>query len=90
MDGEMQSFSHFNYHQVYYLKTGIPGRCNDAGAFSQTSLYRKLENNEVLPKKTRKMADFDVQYHLLGDSAFALKPWLIKTYRFVENLKYNI
>ncbi len=66
------------------MKSGIPGKTNDAGAFAATDLFAALENGSLLPQRRRRIDGVDVQFHLLGDSAFALKPWLMKPYIFSE------
>ena len=70
-----------NYN-FYYVITGIPGRANDAGAFKESDVFKHLEQSEAFPVSQRTFAPNNniIPYHLLGDSAFALKPWLIKPY----------
>ncbi len=77
-------FPNFFIFQVFYVKSGIPGKTNDAGAFAGTELFTALESGNLLPNKTRSFDGVDVLFHLLGDSAFALKPWLMKPFIFSE------
>ncbi|XP_054152455.1 uncharacterized protein LOC128951231 [Oppia nitens] len=71
-------------YKVWYLKTGIPGRTNDSGAFRETKLFKDLESG-VLPKDTRVFGGSNIPYHLLGDGAFALKEWLIKPFIYRDS-----
>ncbi len=73
----------FFIFQVFYVKSGIPGKTNDAGAFAGTELFA-LESGSLLPNKTRSFDGLNVPFHLLGDSAFVLKPWLMKPFIFSE------
>ena len=57
-----------------YIFTGYPGSSHDSYVFQRSSLFKNLEEN---------CADhFDQKrYHLVGDSAFVLKPWLLSPYK---------
>ena len=58
----------------------MPGRCHDSGAFSQALIYNLFETGQILPHDTTMIGQVAVPYHILGDSAFKLRPWLIKPY----------
>ncbi len=57
-----------------YIFTGYPGSSHDSYVFQRSSLFTKLETN---------CADYFYakRYHLVGDSAFVLKPWLLSPYK---------
>ena len=52
------------------ILTGWPGSVNDARVFRNSPLHTMLENGH-LPE----------EYHLLGDSAYALQPYMLVPYR---------
>ena len=58
----------------------MPGRCHDSGAFSQSSIFTMFENGEVFPPDHKIVGGINAPYHILGDSAFKLTPWLLKPY----------
>ncbi|CAG2103195.1 unnamed protein product [Medioppia subpectinata] len=73
--------------KVYYVNAGIPGDCSDSGAFSQTDIFKQCDKFTLFPKSSRRFNNNTlVNYHLLGDSAFQLKPWLIKPYLYEYNM----
>lgn len=58
-----------------YVFTGFPGSHNDSYVFQQSSLHSKLtsqNNGELLDAK---------RYHIIGDSGFELKEWLLTPYK---------
>ncbi|VEN47156.1 unnamed protein product, partial [Callosobruchus maculatus] len=57
-----------------YIFVGFPGRAHDARVFSHSALFRNVGENghRLFP---------DVQTHLIGDSAFPLKQWLMVPYK---------
>lgn len=67
--------------RFWWLKTGIPGRSNDAGAFLESDLYSRFCSGQVLPRSNVVISNKIIPFHILGDSAFALKDWLVKPYR---------
>lgn len=65
-----------------YIDIGCQGRISDGGVFRNTSLYEKLEQNELnipkdepLPSKTEMMP-----YVFIGDGAFSLSKYTMKPY----------
>lgn len=67
---------------ISYIDVGCQGRISDGGVFRNTSLYKKLEQNELnlpidepLPTKTEIMP-----YVFVGDDAFALGKHMMKPY----------
>jgi len=49
-----------------------------------TKLYAALGGDAVLPTAKREIDGITAPYHLFGDSAFALKFWMIKSYIFSD------
>ena len=39
--------------QAMWIKSGIPGRHSDSGAFKATNVYRKISQQNVIPNNTR-------------------------------------
>ena len=57
-----------------YIFTGYPGSIHGSYIFQRFSLYKQLERNCI--------KSFDPQrYHLIGDSAFPSKSWLLPPYK---------
>lgn len=63
-----------------YIHVGTPGRANDVGILNESQLWKKLESETLLPPSTRLIENKVIPYHILADSAFPLKPFMIKTY----------
>jgi hypothetical protein len=55
-----------------YIFTGFPGSSHDSYVFRRSSLYQQIENQQRF--------NYD-RYHLIGDSAFPLKAWLLVPYK---------
>ena len=66
--------------KILDLATGFPGSIHDARALRKTSIYRKVENNEILSNPLRQINDANVRPVILGDAAYPLFPWLVKPY----------
>ncbi|XP_044270364.1 putative nuclease HARBI1 [Tribolium madens] len=63
-----------------YVFVGYPGSAHDSRVFSNSSLVRHIEQygkQKYFPRD---------EYALIGDSAFPLKPWLMKPYSRRNNL----
>ena len=58
-----------------YIFVGFPGSNHDAYVFSRSSLCRQLESENC-----GGLLDSETQ-HILGDSAFAVEPWMIVPYK---------
>ncbi len=58
-------------YNFLYVNVGTNGRSNDAAIFSESKLYAALENGSL---------NMPSQHVILGDSAFPLKPYLMKPY----------
>jgi hypothetical protein len=60
-------------YNFLYVNVGTNGRSNDAGIFKMSTLASALENDTLqLPNN----------HVILGDSAFPLKPYLMKPYMY--------
>ena len=59
---------------------GWPGRVHDARVFSNSTLYRKGQANELLPNWTESIGGEEVPLVILGDPAYPLLPWVMKAF----------
>lgn len=78
--------------RVWWLKTGIPGRSNDAGAWNDSEIKVDFDEGRILPDIRRRIANLDVPYVILGDGAFGIKSYLLKPYAVHDDpriVKYN-
>ena len=57
-----------------YIFTGFPGSAHDSTIFQRSSLFEKLENNCINHFNPNR-------YHIIADSAFPLKSWLLPPYK---------
>ena len=69
-------------YKFMYVDVGSYGADSDAGIFRHCGLFNALEQDKVgLPPRDRLPAgEIDVPYFLVGDDAFALRPWMMKPY----------
>lgn len=67
-------------YRALYVRAGIPGRCNDSGAFKDTKLYKGLAERTLMSQHVQVIENVKVPLLLLGDSAFPLQPWLMKPF----------
>lgn len=60
---------------------GWPGSVHDARVLSNSSIYKKGNENKLFPGNlTKQIGDQDVSPFLIGDPAYPLLPWLLKPY----------
>ncbi|GLV40057.1 hypothetical protein CBL_02942 [Carabus blaptoides fortunei] len=57
------------------VSVGWPGSIHDARIFKESAIGRNIESEEYFKYF------YEEKYHLLGDSAYALKSWLMTPYR---------
>ena len=67
------------FRDVY---VGWPGSVHDARVFTNSSLYRKANNGELLQGDTLPVRGGNIPIYLIGDSAYPLLPWLLKPFPF--------
>lgn len=68
--------------EFIYVYTGTNGRVSDGGILKNTSLFKKLVENQLNippPEKLEKSNDI-VPYHLIGDEAFPLMEHIMKPF----------
>jgi Plant transposon protein. len=70
-----------NYRFIY-VDIGCQGRISDGGVFNNSSLYSKLQSDELDFPTDRKLCSTDepLPYVFIGDSAFALSRRMMKPY----------
>ena len=66
--------------QFVDIYVGWPGRVHDARVFANSTLYKKGQDGVLLPNWTETISGKDVSLVILGDPAYPLLPWLMKTY----------
>ena len=62
------------------VAAGFPGSMHDSRVLRNSSLYRRITNNELLLGPTVRVAGREIRPVLLGDSAYPLSTWLLKPY----------
>lgn len=72
---------------------GWPGKAHDARIFKNSKAFIKGEKNELFENVNRTISGFEVPVLLLGDPAYPLLPWVMKSYPggglSVEQNNYN-
>lgn len=78
-------------YKFLYVDIGCNGRVSDGGVFNNCNLSRALKNNTLnfpivqsLPGR-----EMSVPYIIVGDDAFAMKPYLLKPYPFRGQPAHN-
>ncbi|PFX24863.1 putative nuclease HARBI1 [Stylophora pistillata] len=69
-------------YEITWCNMGVNGRVSDGGVWNRTGLCNVLENGEIdlpLPEPLPNRRE-DCPYVIIGDDAFALKPFLMKPY----------
>lgn len=59
---------------------GFPGNSHDSVILQSTNLWEQIQEKEYLLNISKKLAGIEVPPLILADSAFQLKPWLMKPY----------
>ncbi|XP_065453378.1 uncharacterized protein LOC135983830 [Chrysemys picta bellii] len=62
------------------INVGWPGRVHDARIFRNTSLFKWLQQGIYFPEQKITVGDVDMPIVILGDPAYPLMPWLMKSY----------
>lgn len=65
---------------------GFPGNSHDSVIFQSTDLWEQIQGGGYIPNIVRNLNGVEVPPLILADSAFQLKPWLMKPY---TNAKLN-
>ena len=67
-----------NYHFLDVC-VGWLENLHDARVFAHSALYSEIENNHILPNQTITIFGTHIPLYMIGDSAYALKSWLMKS-----------
>ena len=69
-------------YKFIYTDIGANGAASDAGIFRDSPLFRAFEEQRIGLPEPRPFPGGDVlfPFHLIGDDAFSLRPWLLKGY----------
>ena len=59
---------------------GWPGKVHDARVLVNSTLYKKMLKKDVLPNWTRQLHGVEIPLLILGDPAYPLLPWFMKSY----------
>lgn len=62
------------------VAAGFPGSMHDSRVLRNSSLYRRITNNELFLGPTVRVGRREIRPVLLGDSAYPLSTWLLKPY----------
>ena len=68
-------------YKFLYVALGGNGAASDAGIFNETDLKQPLGDEAIglPPPDPLSNSDQPCSYFLVGDDAFALKPWMMKS-----------
>ena len=64
--------------QFINVYIGWPGRVHNARVFSNSTLYRQGQANELLPNWSESIGGEEVPLVILGDPVYPLLPWVMK------------
>ena len=69
-------------YKFMWVNVGANGSSCDAQIFNHIKFKRRIENGTLglPPPEPLDLGGPDLHYFLLGDDAFALMPWLVKSY----------
>lgn len=76
------------------VMVGYPGSVHDARVLSNSSVYRKANQKEILNTNSVRIRGIDVYPFLVGDSAYPINTWLMKPFPYnstmsSEKKKFN-
>ena len=69
-----------SHYRFVWGTCGYPGNSHDSIIFKSTELWSNIESGNVLPSIGNTIAKQTVPPLIVGDSAFPIAPWLMKSY----------
>ena len=78
-------------YKFLYVDVGAEGAAGDAGTWNRSPLHARIEEKRAgIPDDTPlPNDDKPMPYHIVGDDAFAMKPWLMKPYSHRSQLRHE-
>ncbi|XP_068238487.1 putative nuclease HARBI1 [Palaemon carinicauda] len=69
-------------YKLFYVDVGAEGGALDEGTWSKRSLHDAVEENRARVPQPEPLPNDDqpVPYHYIGDDAFALRTWMMKSF----------
>ena len=67
-------------YRFIWANCGMPGNTHDSMIFQSSLLHRNLVEGGIIPECDFAEGGCNINPLILGDSAFELKPWLLKPY----------
>ena len=68
------------HYRFIWASAGFPGNSHDSIIFQSTQLYEDITVHNCIPPIAKNEAGTNIYPLILGDSAFAFKPWVMKPY----------
>lgn len=67
-------------YRFIWASCGDPGNSHDSTILKSTKLWEDMTGGEIIPQIGKDIGGVNVSPLVLGDSAFPLKPWLMKPF----------
>ena len=67
-------------YRFIWASVGAPGNTHDSTYFQSTKLWSNISSGKTIPHCYKSVKGTEIPPLILGDSAFALKSWMMKPY----------